>query len=161
MKKIYLLLTVIVVVAATISCGNESSATHDPLSGVSWQTEKTAEYQLVRPIEYETGAKDAYNLPIRSKQWYLISKVTDSYLLPVQTAGNGGIIDFVETITSVKRLAIIDTVPNYEILSGAGGSAFNGLSHIKSLEVVCFDQGYSAWPATTISGDMTVSVKKK
>ncbi len=142
---------------AISSCNNSKRTSTDPFKNISWVSENLSRYQLVRPIDIDEGALDAYAMPIREGQWYLINKNTQCYLLPVYTDGGTG-PGLVENVTKWKKVAILDTVQSVLMHNM---SSFDGLYSINKIEIVCFKKGYSVHPTTMPTGAMTVMIKKE
>ncbi len=133
---------------ALSSCNNSNrrmAEKADPFEDISWTSEKISRYQLVQPINYDKGAHDAYGLPIRDGQWYLISKATECYLLPVYTdVGIGP--SFVENSIKRNKVAILDTmIPAFM----SGTKSFQGFFKINTMKVLCFKDGYSVIPSVS------------
>ena len=132
-----------------VACNNKSEK--EKQGSASWQLEKQKEYQLVKPIDYKAGFSDAYNLPIRNEQWYLICKETDYRLLPIRTESGSG-PDFIENITKWQKIAVFDTVnPNLDRPR---------LSGVFKMVVVCCTQGSHVEPSLGLYGEMAVVLKK-
>ncbi len=151
--KNFLMLTIFVLLIW--SCKEAGNYANSDFEDVSWESEKLSTYQLVRPIDCE-DASDAYGLPTRAGQWYLITRMKGCYLLPVYTDGGTG-PDFVENVTRWNKIAIIDTM--YSRFLG-DPRTFHGLIMPMTLEVVCFKKGWSVQPLIMPNGQVTVVVKK-
>lgn len=128
---------------------------------ISWESEKLQKYQLIRPIEFSKGGVDVYGLPISTNQWYLITKRTDCYLLPVNTDSKKSEFmykDFIDHTINLERTAIIDTM-FANLMSNTKN--FNGLSigRVNKMEILCFKKGYSIEPTYGYAGTLTVHVK--
>ncbi len=147
----------IIAIVALSSC-NSSDESKNSISPKkpSWCSAKLAKYQLIRPIDFYKGATDAYNLPIREGQWYLVSRSTECYLLPVKTDGGMG-PSFIENVTKWNKIATIDTILANSM---SNTRRYDGLEQMSNFEIVCFDEGYSIVPSTDPVGGMTVVVEK-
>lgn len=154
MKNLIIFLAIIV--CGFGSCKELTTQSLNKFEGISWETERLSEYQLIRPLNFNEGATDAYNLPIRPERWYLISRSTDCYLLPVETSSGGQ--NFVENIIRYNKIAIVDTM-----FSGymSGSKKFSGLNKIHTMEIICFTDGYSVRPRRTQAGELTVGAEQK
>lgn len=156
MKKIIICL---ITIATLGSCNNSDTKEIDidPLTNVSWESEKDSKYQLVRPLDYDKEARDVFQLPIRPGQWYVITKGTDCYLSPVYTDATSG-PGFVENMIRWKKLAVIDTM--YAGLM-SNTKKFQGFLGISTMEILCFKEGYNLQLTTTTTGQMTVFEDKQ
>lgn len=165
MKKIIIIFIAIALVAIS-SCNNSKTTKKEVPAGfenISWESEKMNPYHLIRPIEFKKGGLDAYGLPINKNQWYLISKRTECYLLPVNTASKKSQFiykDFIDHTINLERVAIIDTM-FANLMSNSKN--FNGLSiagGVHTMEILCFKDGYSVEPVYDNNAQSTIYIKK-
>ncbi len=147
MKKLPVILGFAFALLTTGGCNTTDTETTktDDLKDVGWETQRGALYHLIRPIDFDKGARDVWGLPVIEDQWYAINMSNGAWLLPndiYNSAGMGPTL--IQDILDYKRIGVIDTV-NAQSLSNV--KVFEGLKSIHTIEVVCLKSGLRFAPA--------------
>ncbi len=146
--KIFFVITISVFILSSCLKSEKITQKND-LDGISWKTEKLSEYQLVRPIDFREQSADAYHLPLKVNSWYLISRYSGCYLLPVKLTGS---------IENAPGISLIDTIKAGMINSP---HIYEGLNGIKNMEIMCFKNGISVRPQINESGEISAVLVMK
>ncbi len=165
MKKLINVILVFATMTITLfnSCSSKSAEKKKvrDLEKNSWKNEWTKSFQLVRPIEFEEDAVDAYgeHLINHKENWYIISKSSDCFLLPVKIR-YGINPSLEEQLVEYSHKAVIDTMLlDYKVNTTV--HVFSGLRRISKLEVLCLINPTSTFkPCAGSLGEMSVCVEK-
>ena len=157
-RTICFIVLISVSIFSNYACKNKNQQNNPPvpLEKISWETERSAEYKLIRPIEYETWVKDAYGFPIVSGDWYLISAKSQCNLLPINMRHHE--YDLINELRMESDpSAVIDTMFASHMSEAKN---FEGLSGINKIQILCL-RGYTVKPEYGYRGKIFISLQKK